>query len=56
MCNREFRPFISLSIIDRERYMLLRKAGFSDSKNILREGKPLRPDSEATGHGKYLRA
>ena len=41
MWHREFRPLISLNIIDREYYQLLRDAGSSYLGNILREGKPL---------------
>jgi len=46
MWDREFQPLISLNIIDREHYMLLREAGSSYLGNILREGKPLWPISE----------
>jgi len=41
MWDREFQPLISLNIIDRVHYLLLREAGSSYLGNILREGKPL---------------
>jgi uncharacterized protein len=43
MWDREFQPLISLNIIDREHYLLLREAGSTYLENILREGKPLWP-------------
>ena len=43
MWDREFKPLISLNIIDREHYLLLSKAGSSYLGNILREGKSLWP-------------
>lgn len=46
MWDREFQPLISLNIIDREHYLLLREADSSYLGNILREGKPLWPISE----------
>ncbi|MBN2321897.1 MAG: nucleotidyltransferase domain-containing protein [Acidobacteria bacterium] len=46
MWDREFQPLISLNIIDREHYLLLKEAGSSYLGNILREGKPLWPTSE----------
>ena len=45
MWDSEFQPLISLNIIDREHYLLLREAGSSYLGNILREGKPLWPTS-----------
>jgi predicted nucleotidyltransferase len=46
MWDCEFSPLISLNIIDREHYQLLREAGTSYLGNILREGIPLWPISE----------
>ncbi len=43
MWDCEFRPLISLNIIDNEHYQLLREAGSSYLGNILREGIPLWP-------------
>jgi predicted nucleotidyltransferase len=43
MWDREFQPLISLNIIDREHYLLLREEGSSYLSNILREGRPLWP-------------
>jgi uncharacterized protein len=50
MWNCEFRPLISLNIIDREHYQLLREAGSSYLGNILSEGIPLWPRSETKAH------
>jgi uncharacterized protein len=46
MWDREFQPLISLNIIDREHYQLLREAGSSYLGNILREGIPFWPTDE----------
>jgi len=46
MWDPEFQPLISLNIIDREHYLLLREAGSSYLGNVLREGKPLWPINE----------
>ena len=46
MWDCEFRPLISLNIIDRDHYQLLLEAGSSYLGNILREGIPLWPISE----------
>ena len=46
MWDCEFQPLISLNIIDREHYHLLREAGSSYLGNILREGIPLWPTGE----------
>jgi predicted nucleotidyltransferase len=43
MWDRGFDPLISMNIIDREYYLLLREAGSSYLQNILHEGKPLWP-------------
>ncbi len=43
MWDCEFRPLISLNIIDNEHYQLLRETGSSYLGNILREGIPLWP-------------
>lgn len=45
MWDRGFEPLISLNIIDREHYLLLKEAGSSYLRNILHEGKPLWPIS-----------
>lgn len=47
MWDREFLPLISLNIIDREHYLILREAGSSYLGNILREGKSLWPIGRA---------
>lgn len=46
MWDSEFRPLISLNIIDREHYQLLREAGSSYLGNILSEGLLLWPRGE----------
>ena len=46
MWDREFQPLISLNIIDREYYLLLREADSSYLANILSEGERLWPASE----------
>ena len=46
MWDYEFRPVISLNIMDSEYYQHLREAGSSYLGNILREGIPLWPISE----------
>ena len=46
MWDCEFRPLISLNIIDREHYQLLWEEGSSYLGNILREGIPLWPIGE----------
>ena len=43
MWDRDFRPLISVNIIDREHYQLLREAGSTYLNNILHEGIPLWP-------------
>ena len=45
MWDRGFDPLISMNIIDREYYQLLREAGSSYLQNIQREGKPLWTES-----------
>ncbi len=46
MWDHEFQPLISLNIIDREHYRLLKETGSSYMANILREGKLLWPIGE----------
>ncbi len=46
MWDCEFRPLISLNIIDNEHYQLLRETGSSYLGNILREGIPHWPIGE----------
>ena len=46
MWDCEFEPLISLNIIDREHFQLLREADSSYLRNILREGIPLWPIGE----------
>ena len=46
MWDCDFRPLISLNIIDSEHYQLLKEAGSSYLGNILREGMPLWPIGE----------
>ncbi len=46
MWDRGFQPLITLNIIDREHFRLLKQAESTYLRNIQREGKPLWPASE----------